>query len=405
MANNRNSFALNFLFLSLITLGIFPSKISESLFGYTFTSIPFITLITVVYIIIQKPYFFFKSYENTTQILILFVSTLIITLCQSVIENNFLVVIRYSFPIFLSFLIYQYFMKNKNTELSNILIAILLFFIFLYFIQKYNPLGLKDKFCFFINYYELILRGSCTTINVPTFLSSEPSYHSLNVFGLYLFYKIFNSKYKNNIKSKIIDVLLIINLLVIESELAKFFLIIFLIYLFSKFFFNLNSILKIITFFLISFVLSASILVEINNINLKDKTIQSRLFYNFLAIKNIELVPKKNFLSFRDNEINKIISDENLLNLNKIPVVRLDIYRGSPFNLNSSLLYFLYDFGIFLAIPFILFNIFILRNILYYYNLEKIFLIMPYYTVSVLAQSNFANILMWLIFFYVSKKN
>ena len=30
---------------------------------------------------------------------------------------------------------------------------------------------------------------------------------------------------------------------------------------------------------------------------------------------------------------------------------------------------------------------------------------MPYYSISILAQSNFANILMWLIFFYVSKKS
>ena len=130
---------------------------------------------------------------------------------------------------FIKFFIYQYFNKNKNIELSNTFISILLFFIFLYFVQKYNPFGLEDIFCSLINYYELMSRGSCTTVTVPTFLSTEPSYHSLNVFGLYLFYKLFSSEYENNKKRNIIDVLFIINLLIIESELAKLFLLIFLI--------------------------------------------------------------------------------------------------------------------------------------------------------------------------------
>ena len=99
-----------------------------------------------------------------------------------------------------------------------------------------------------------------------------------------------------------------------------------------------------------------------------------------------------------------MISQEGLLDIEDIPVVRFDIYRGTPFNLNSSLIYYIYDFGILLAIPFILFNIIILVNIVYFYNVEKILLILPYYIISVLAQSNFANILMWLIFFYVSKR-
>lgn len=404
MLNKKNSFIVNFLFLSFITLNIFPSGISDYLFDYTFSSIPLITLIVVIYIFFQKPYFIFKNNENTSQILILIISTFIITLYQSKIENNFLIVIRYVFPILLSFLIYQYFSKNKNIELSNTFISILLFFIFLYFVQKYNFFGLNDVFCSLINYYELMSRGSCTSVTVPTFLSTEPSYHSLNVFGLYLFYKLFNPEYENNKKRNIIDVLFIINLLIIESELAKLFLLIFLTYLISKIFFNLNSILKVITSFFVIFTLLAVILIEINNINFYDKTVQSRFFYNFFALKNIELVPKKKFLNFKSNEIDEMISNENLLNIKKIPVVKYDIYGGHSFNLNSSLLYFLYDFGIFLAIPFILFNIIILKNILYYYNLEKIFLIMPFYSISVLAQSNFANILMWVIFFYVSKK-
>ena len=97
------------------------------------------------------------------------------------IENNFLIVIRYVFPILLSFFIYQYFNKNKNIELSNTFISILLFLFFFYFVQKYNPFGLENIFCSLINYYELMSRGSCTTVTVPTFLSTEPSYHSLNV--------------------------------------------------------------------------------------------------------------------------------------------------------------------------------------------------------------------------------
>ena len=118
------------------------------------------------------------------------------------------------------------------------------------------------------------------------------------------------------------------------------------------------------------------IIIEISNINFNDKTVQSRFFYNFFALKNIELVPKKNFLNFKSNEIDEMISNESLLNVKKIPVVKYDIYGGHSFNLNSSLIYFLYDFGIFLAIPFIFFIFIILKNILYFYNLEKIFLIM-----------------------------
>ena len=102
----------------------------------------------------------------------------------------------------------------------------------------------------------------------------------------------------------------IINLLIIESELAKLFLLIFLIYLISKIFFNLNSILKVITSFFALFTLLAVIIIEISNINFNDKTVQSRFFYNFFALKNIELVPKKNFLNFKSNEIDEMISNE-----------------------------------------------------------------------------------------------
>ena len=131
MVSKKNSFNVNFLFLSLITLNLFPFKISDKLFGYTFTSIPLITLIFVIYIFIQKPYFLFKNFENTPHIIFLILSTFTITLYQTIIENNFLIVTRYVFPIFLSFFIYQYFNNNKNIELSNIFISILLFFIFL----------------------------------------------------------------------------------------------------------------------------------------------------------------------------------------------------------------------------------------------------------------------------------
>lgn len=405
MKKNKTSLDLNFLFFSLITLSIFPSKIFENLFNYTFTSIPIFTIVITIYLIAKNNNFIFQNYKNNFNILIFISSTLIICLIQSLVENNFIILIRYVFPIILAFIIYQYFNEKKNYEISNIFIFILFLFIVIYLIQKFNPLGYNDIICSFVNSYELILRGSCNTINVPTFLSTEPSYHSLNVFGLYIFYKLFIYKNKNNLnKRKVIDLLLIINLLIVESTLGKIFLLLLVFYYVFKLFIKLNINKKIFASFFVILICINLLIIELNNFKLEDKTVQSRFFYNFLALNNLELNPKNKFLNFKNNNIEKLITKEGLLDIEDIPVVRFDIYRGTPFNLNSSLIYYIYDFGVLLAIPFILFNIIILGNIVYFYNMEKILLILPYYIISFLAQSNFANIVMWIIFFYVSKR-
>ena len=137
----------------------------------------------------------------------------------------------------------------------------------------------------------------------------------------------------------------------------------------------------------------------------KSVTIQSRLYYNFNALNNLQILPKKNFLNYRNNEIEKIIKQENLLKLNTIPVVKIDIYKGNNFNLNSALIYFVYDYGILLSIPFLIFNYTIIKNIFFNFDISRKFLILPYYIISFLAQSNFSNILMWIILLYLAKRN
>ena len=411
MKIHKTYFALNILIFSFITINIFPNALFKKILGISFASTPFFSSIIVFYLILRNLNLILKFKPQNSNILIFLLSTFVITFFQSIIENNYLVLVRYCFPIYLSFIIYQFLTNNDNYKISGVIFFIYIFFIFLFIIQKFNPLGLDVFICKIINNYQLIIRGSCGYVSSPTFLSPEPSYHSLNVIGLYIFYKLYSSRSDQIDKRKnIIDIMLIINLLIIESELAKFFLILFLFYFFlSKVHSNIRNYLIIILFFSIFLVSSVKFdVLKIQESQIKNsvwfKTVESRFFYNFLGIKNIEINPKDKFLNFRGNEIQYLVSPKGLLEVKNLPVVRNDILKGNKFNLNSSLIYFLYDFGIFLAIPFIWFNVVILRNIILTNNLQKSLIILPYYMVCFLAQSNFSNILMWIIFFYVSKR-
>ena len=413
MTNDSRTFNFNILIFSLITINIFPSALFENLLGYRFTSIPIITTSIITYLLFTNYNFIFVGYKNKNYILFFIITTFLITLNQSLIEIKPLIFVRYFFPIIVAYLVFLYLIKNNKYDISNIIIFILLLFIIIFIIQKYNIFNFHNGICSVITKYQLIARGSCNEIiRTPTFLSTEPSYHSLSVFGLLILYKLYGNQ--NTLFSKHkkkIHVLFLFNILIISSTLAAFLSFFYIFYLLINYLFRIENIKKIYLFFLatlfipILFIQSNFIIKKINQtINLpSNQTISSRFFYNFYSIKDIEIYPKKKFLNFRENIIKELIQEKNLLMLEKVPVVKIDIYKGNKFNLNSSLLYFIYDFGILLSIPFLLFNLIILKNIFFSLNTEKLFLILPYYSVSLFAQSNFANILMWLILFYICK--
>lgn len=413
MTNDSRAFNLNILILSLITINIFPSALFENLLGYRFTSVPIITSLVITYLLFTNYDFIFADYKNKNYVLFFIITTFLITLNQSLIEFKPLIFLRYFFPVILAYLVFLYLIKNNRYDISKVIMLILLFFIVIFIIQKYNIFNLHTGICSIISKYQLIVRGSCDEIvRVPTFLSTEPSYHALSVFGLLILYKVYGNQntFSNNHQRKIY-ILFLFNILIISSTLAAVLLLCFISYLLFNYFLRLENKKKGFLFFLtilfipILFIQSNSITKKFNQtINLAtNQTISSRFFYNFTSIKNIEIYPKKKFLNFRGNIIRDLVEEKNLIKLEKFPVVKIDIYKGNKFNLNSSLLYFIYDFGLLLSIPFLLFNLIILKNIFFSLNTEKFFLILPYYSVSLFAQSNFANILMWLILFYICK--
>lgn len=409
--NKNSGIDLNILILSLITLNIFPNYLLSNLFGHKFSSFPFLTTIIIISLLFKNIKNFQTNYTNKNLILFFIITTFVISLNQSLIEKKILILIRYSSPIVLSFLIFQYLVKNNKNDISNIIIIILIIFLSLFFIQKANVLYLDDIFCYLINKYELIDRGHCYgRINAETFLSSEPSYHALNLFGIFILYKYYmasNHITINKKKDLYIHILFLLNLIIIKSAIAKIFLFFFIFYLFI-FFYYANNLKKTFIIFTILFYSPFILFFTYNlikkgyEINLA--TIQSRFYYSTVALKNINIMPKEFFLNFKRNEIDNLISEKNLLELTKIPVVRLDIYKGNQFNLNSSFLYFIYDFGLILSVPFLLLNFIILKNLFFYVKNFNFVLIIPYYIISIIFQSNFSNILMWLILFYICKE-
>ena len=232
---NNNYLNLNILILSLITINIFPSAIAENLLGYRFTSIPIITVLVIFYISLKNISYINYEIKNILNILIFLTFTFLISLNQSIIENNFLIFLRYFFPIFLSFLVFQYLNKNNNYDISNIIIIILIIFIIVFIIQRYDIFNLHTSSCKIILKYQLITRGSCDEIiRAETFLSTEPSYHAFSVFGLFILYKLYNERNLQKISNKkkvYINFLFLFNLIIIPSTLAKIFSLFFIIYL------------------------------------------------------------------------------------------------------------------------------------------------------------------------------
>ena len=88
---NYKSLDLNALILSLITINIFPLNYSRKFTRYRFTSMPIISILVVLYISLKNLSYVKYEIENIVNILIFLVSTFLISLNQSIIEENFII--------------------------------------------------------------------------------------------------------------------------------------------------------------------------------------------------------------------------------------------------------------------------------------------------------------------------
>jgi hypothetical protein len=396
--------SLNFFLLAFVNIVIIRL---ETLLNYSFESLPILNVLIAIILFSLNFKYSIQSLNNRNNFyfyLFILLTFVIISIQIIILNNSFIVLLRYLSAPIIGLLIYVQLKKLKKNYIENILVIILILYILIFLIFYFKFPISADFLCNNLDLKNIIKRGICSSINKNSFFSPEQSYHVLALLFFLIYYEMQNFK-KNNF----IRVLFIINLLITFNEVNYFYFILYIIFISLDFIKKKLNYVSLIIIILCSLILLKNIVIknEFEKRDLKIELYSKNTRYVLLeySLINAKLLPRPIFLNFKKEftdflEKNKEFKERSFRN----EEVRLNYYFNSNLTLNSYFTYYFHDFGILI---FIIAMSLLLKKIIKYKvkKIKILFLFMPYLLINILFQNNFANFYIWILILEINNYN